>query len=71
MSKRKFKKAVDRNLIRRRMKESFRLLWQSHLNDSMETHLHIMMIYSANEILPYSVINEGISKGLIQIKKSL
>ncbi len=69
--KRKFKRAVDRNLIRRRMKESFRLLWQNHLSDSTETHLQIMMIYSSNEILPYSVINEGISKGLIQIKKSL
>lgn len=55
--KKKFKKAVDRNLLKRRMREAFRL---NQKNLKLKGKLSIMFIYSSHEILPYSAIEKSI-----------
>ena len=59
VSKRNFKRAVDRNKIKRRMREAYRLN-KSQL--STPQTLLIGYIYTPKEILPYSQIAEGIIK---------
>lgn len=54
--KKKFKKAVDRNLLKRRIREAFRLN-QEKLKFSGK--LNIMFIYSGKEIVPYSEIEKS------------
>jgi len=53
--KRNFKRAVKRNLIKRRMKESYRLN-KFQLTDNLIDNYLIAFIYTNTEILPYSEI---------------
>ena len=70
--KKLFKHAVDRNILKRRMRESYRLhkaeLYES-LNQS-EKRVALMMIYIAKEELPYSKIEVAVVKAIEKIKKS-
>jgi ribonuclease P protein component len=61
VSKKNFKKATDRNLIKRRVRESYRL------NKNLlpqEPLLAIAYIYSAKEILTFAQIQERFVKSL-------
>jgi ribonuclease P protein component len=65
VSKRSFKRAVDRNLIRRRIKEAYRLN-KSFLANNFPPY--IAFIYVAKEILPYQNIEKSIKSVLKKLK---
>ena len=63
--KKLFKRAVRRNLIRRRTREAFRHLKKEEY--PVLDGMHIMLVYTATEILVYGAITEGLSGALGKI----
>ncbi len=71
--KRKIKKAVDRNLLKRRTREAYRKQKQQ-LYDFLpenETTLRIALVYISEEILPYTIISEAVEATITELKKRL
>ncbi len=66
--KRYFKKAVDRNKIKRRTREAYRLQ-KAELSET--PLLLIGFIYTAGEILPYRKIHQAIGQAIQKINKRL
>ena len=73
VSKRNFRRAVDRNLLKRRMREVWRLNKSSLLEKALEngTYLNVFVIYSAKEPEGYAVIERGVIKGMEEMKKRI
>lgn len=72
--KRKIRKAVDRNLVRRRIKESFRLnkaRFLPELKIPEDKHLSIAFIYTGNEIMEYHVIDKALQQCLKKLTQSI
>jgi ribonuclease P protein component len=64
--KKSFKRAVDRNLIKRRMRESYRVNKQflyEHLMEKQK-NLHLLIIYTAKEIASFEDINNSLVKAI-------
>jgi ribonuclease P protein component len=79
--KRSFTRAVDRNTIKRRIRESYRknkeilyefLQKKNLLQEEPSGHLALMIIYTAKEELPYTEIEKkmivSLQKLIVQIK---
>lgn len=71
--KKSFKQAVKRNLIRRRMKEVYRLNKHSIYQDLEERgmQLSLMIIFVDKEIPSYQKVEKSLKKGLNKVMKVL
>ena len=73
VSKKRLKLAVDRNTVKRRIKESYRLhkkKLESHLERSNQ-QLHLAIIYQQEEILDYMLLDKKINLLLDRLIKDL
>jgi ribonuclease P protein component len=65
--KRNHKRANKRNLLRRRMKEAYRLNKSLLAAEDRGVVIGLALIYSSKELLPYKSINNAISRILREI----
>ena len=64
--KRLFKRAVDRNYLKRRIRESYRLLKDQFLQDC---NVDILFVYRSKEIYDYDLIKSKIEEILRKISR--
>lgn len=73
VSKKRFKRAVKRNLIKRRMREAIRLN-SSDLTDVLQKKdkkLALMLIYLANDVKDYSTIESALNRIFLKLIRQI
>lgn len=73
ISKKKFKHAVDRNHVKRQVREAYRLR-KYNLLDTLETNnksILIAFIYLDKEIYPYTTIEKAMSKAIRTLREKI
>ena len=71
--KKKFKRAVDRNLLKRRIREVYRRQKSEHLYQFLEEHSSTIIFsinYIGNEIGEYMFIEKKFHAALVKLKKA-
>lgn len=73
VSKKYFKRAVDRNLLKRRMREAFRLQKNAleYILVEKPISLKIMLIYVSKEIVDYNQIHKSVDILLSRLKPKI
>lgn len=72
VSKRKFKFAVDRNQLKRKISEAYRLNKQSfYSNENFKEPLLIAYIYTGKEIHPFQFIQNKLIKSIGRLNKEV
>jgi ribonuclease P protein component len=66
VSKKRFKKAVTRNLLKRRMREAYRLNKQAFctVTEQAGIQLAVAFLYVSNEALSFQIIEKGMKKAI-------
>lgn len=72
VSKKNFKRAVQRNLLKRRMREAYRLNKPEFYNSlPNDRQIALMVIYTCKEIKEYQLIEKSMKKLLKKLSESL
>ncbi|WP_209329813.1 ribonuclease P protein component [Lunatimonas salinarum] len=68
VSKRKLRKATDRNWVKRRIREAYR--HHKHLmKGNPDRHKHIGIIYVSSDLIPYDIVQKKIETILRKLSK--
>lgn len=72
VSKKKFKRAVDRGRVKRLLREAWRLQ-QHEIIPAIpaESQLHLFLIFSDSALPQYGLVHSTVGKGLARLKKAL
>ena len=74
--KKKFRRAADRNLLKRRLREAYRLQRKFLAGTQVQYAAggkccHLLLMFTAREALPYAPIARGVRKALQRIDREL